>query len=67
MLASRPRAGMVLVGVGSALGPAASTIGVLAMPLAALRAFIDPTISWRGKAHGMLAAFSGLGTYLDDA
>ena len=64
LLGSRSRRALVLIGVGSALGPAASTIGVLAMPLAALRALIDPATTWRRKAQGTLAAFGGLGTYL---
>jgi len=62
LLASRPGRALVLVGIGSALGPAASTIGVLAMPLAALRAMIDPTTSRRRKALGTLAGCGGLGT-----
>lgn len=63
-LSSRPRRAMVLIGLGSALGPTASTIGVLAMPLAALRAFIDSTTTWRQKIQGLVAACGGLGAYL---
>jgi hypothetical protein len=64
LLASRPRPALILIGVGSALGPTASTIGVLGMPLAVLRTLIDPKTTWRGKAQGTLAAFGGLGIYL---
>jgi hypothetical protein len=63
-LASRPRPALISIGVGSALGPTASTIGVLGMPLAVFRTLIDPKTAWRGKAQGTLAAFGGLGIYL---
>jgi hypothetical protein len=64
LLASRPRRALILIGVGSALGPAGSTIGVLGMPLAVFHALIDPRVSWRRKAQGSAAAFGGLGIYL---
>jgi hypothetical protein len=64
VLGSTPRRALILIGVGSALGPAGSTIGVLGMPLAVFRACIDPATSWRRKAQGSSAAFGGLGIYL---
>jgi hypothetical protein len=64
LLATRPRRALVLIFAGSALGSAATSIGVLATPLAALRAALDPVTPGRRKCLGVLAAAAGLAVYL---
>jgi hypothetical protein len=64
LLAIRPRPAILLIAFGSALGPAGTTIGILAMPLSGLRAFLDSTASWRRKCQAILAGVGGLATYL---
>ncbi|MFO0907481.1 MAG: hypothetical protein U0794_03830 [Isosphaeraceae bacterium] len=64
-------AGRLVNGLGivlaTALAPAFSAIGLLAAPLAMLRALVDPIpgrARWRVRAAGVLAATFGLGLYL---
>jgi len=63
-LARRPRWSLVLVGFGSMLGPAATTLGILAAPLAILRAVIEPRSTRRAKLLTILAAVAGLSAFV---
>ena len=62
-LSRRPVAALSMIGLGSALGLAGTTLGILAAPLAILRAVLDPTISRRLKVLVIMAAVSGVVTY----
>jgi hypothetical protein len=63
LLAARPGRALALIAAGSVLGPACSTIGLMAAPLAGLRAVLDPAASRRRKALALLAAIGGLAAY----
>lgn len=60
----RPRRSLVLIGLGTMLGPAGSSLGHLAAPLAILRALLDRGVSRGGKVLVLLAAFGGVLAYL---
>jgi hypothetical protein len=63
-IARRPRWSLVLIGIGSMLGPAGTTIGILAAPLAILRAVFEPRSSQRARLTAILAAVAGLWAYM---
>ena len=52
-----------MIGLGSALGLAGTTLGILAAPLAILRAVLEPSVSLRLKVLVILVAVSGVITY----
>jgi hypothetical protein len=62
-LSRRPIAALSMIGLGSALGLSGTTLGILAAPLAILRASLDPTVSRRLKVLVIVAAMSGVVTY----
>jgi hypothetical protein len=55
---------LLLVGLGSALGPASTSLGLLAMPLAMLRGFLDQKASWRARFLVAGVALGGVLAYL---
>ncbi len=59
-LCRRPRGSLLLIGIGCALGPAGTTLGVLAFPLALIRAGLESGTSRLMKALAVLAAAIGL-------
>jgi hypothetical protein len=62
-LARRPFAALPMIGLGSALGLAGTTLGILAAPLAILRGLLEPRISRRLKVLVIVAAVGGVFTY----
>jgi peptidoglycan/LPS O-acetylase OafA/YrhL len=64
LLAVRPRVSLLLIGLGSALGPAATSLGVLAAPLSALRVVLDNWVSRSAKVKALAAALGGLVLYM---
>jgi hypothetical protein len=64
LLPVQPRWALLLVAIGSALGPAGSAIGLLAAPLSVLQALLNSAASWRRKRQAILVAVAGLATYL---
>ena len=63
-LPRRPRGSLALIALGAALAPAGTTIGILAAPLAILRAVLAPC-SRRLKLFAVLAALSGVLAYVE--
>jgi hypothetical protein len=63
-LAERPRGACILITLGAAMGPAGTSVGFLAAPLAIVRGVLEPRISRRVKGRVVLAALGGLATYL---
>jgi len=59
----RPVRGLLLVVIGTAIGPAGTTLGLLAAPLAILRGLIEPRVSSWVKAMVVVAALGGLLAY----
>jgi hypothetical protein len=62
-LLRRPISALSMIALGSALGLAGTTLGILAAPLAILRASLDPTISRRLKLLVLVVALSGVVSY----
>jgi hypothetical protein len=62
-LPRRPFAALSLIGIGSALGVAGTTLGILAAPLAIVRAVLEPAASRRLKILVIVAAVTGVVTY----
>jgi hypothetical protein len=60
----RPRASLILIATGQFLGAAATTLGVLAGPLAILRVCLQPRLSARIRFGASAAAAAGLFIYL---
>ncbi|MGO9462970.1 MAG: acyltransferase family protein [Isosphaeraceae bacterium] len=59
-IARRSQWSLVLIGIGSMFGPAATTLGILAAPLAILRAVFEPRTSRRAKLLAILAGVAGV-------
>jgi len=59
-IARRPFGSFLLIATGTMFGPAATTLGIVAAPLAILRAIFDPRSSRRAKLLAILAAVGGL-------
>ncbi len=55
----RPRSSLFWIGIGSALGPAGTTLGILAAPLAILRAATARETTRRNKLLAVVAAAAG--------
>ena len=62
-LLCRPIAALSMIGIGSALGLAATTLGILAAPLAILRGLLEPRISKLLKLLVIVTAVGGVTTY----
>ena len=62
-LPRRPLAALAMIGFGSALGLAGTTLGILAAPLTILRAVLEPRASLRKKALVIAVAVGGVITY----
>ncbi len=62
-LSRRPIAALSMIAIGSALGLAATTLGILAAPLAILRGLLVPRISKLLKVLVIVAAMGGVTTY----
>jgi hypothetical protein len=62
-IAQRPRRSLFLIGIGSALGPAGTTLGILAVPLAILRAALQPAATRTVKLLAAVAAVAGFFAY----
>ena len=63
-LAARPGRSMMLMMLGTMMGPAGTSLGHLAMPLAILRVVVDPNLSRSRKLGGIGAALGGSAAYL---
>jgi len=61
---ARRRGSLGLIAIGVALAPAGTSLGILAAPLAMLRALIQPGASRRLKLSAVLAAMAGLAAYI---
>jgi hypothetical protein len=59
----RPRSSLFWIGIGSALGPAGTTLGILAAPLAILRAASARETTRRNKLLAVVAAAVGFFCY----
>ena len=62
-LSRRPIPALSMTTLGSGLGLAGTTLGILAAPLAILRASLDPTVSRRLKLLVIVVALSGVVSY----
>jgi hypothetical protein len=62
-LARKPGRGLFLIALASFVGPAGTTVGILAAPIGSLRAVIHPYASWRAKLLAVGAAALGLTGY----
>src|SRR5262249_40910737 len=62
-LSSRPRLGTALIGTGSGVGPAFSTIGILAVPLVVIRLLFDSSVARRKRVTGIAAGVMGVAAY----
>ena len=61
---ARRRSGLVLIGIGAALAPAGTTLGILAAPLAILRVILQPGLSRRWKISAAVFAIGGFLAYV---
>ena len=62
-IAHWPRSSLFLIGIGSAVGPAGTTLGILAAPLAILRVALQPEDARRMKLLAVVAAAVGFFSY----
>ena len=61
---ARRRSGLALIGIGAALAPAGTTLGILAAPLAILRVILQPGLSRRLKISAAVFAIGGFLAYV---
>jgi hypothetical protein len=62
-MTARPVRSVGLVVLGTAIGPAGTSLGHLAWPISVVRGLVERTASWRRKCLVIMAAVTGLAAY----